>query len=85
MVKVCPMYDTKLHLMMKLHSWSLENVYYLFVTIIFSSTLIRNSSTCSDPIYESNRVKSMSHLLKIIITFIDYLKSYSNVLIVYTR
>ena len=41
--------------MVRLRSWILGNGEYLFITITLKSTLIRISSTCLGPIYDSNR------------------------------
>ena len=48
-------YDTKLHLMVSLRSWSLRNVDYLFIASTFRSTLNRSGSTWLGPIYRSDR------------------------------
>ena len=43
---ICLVYDHKLHLMVTLQSWSLENVEYLFMAITLRSTLIWSDGTC---------------------------------------
>ena len=40
----CPESDTKLHLMLRLQSWSLGNLEYPFITITLRSTLTQSDS-----------------------------------------
>ena len=42
----CLEYNIELYLMVRLQSWSLENVEYPFFTITLRSTLTQNGSTC---------------------------------------
>ena len=57
-------YDTKLHLMMRLQYGDLGSVDYLFIVIIPWSTLSWSDSTCLVSIYGSNRcLKDDSYLI----------------------
>ena len=54
MLLQCPVYDIKLHLMVK--ALVLEfGKWDLFITITLRSTLTLSGSICKGPIYESNR------------------------------
>ena len=50
-----PLYDIKLHLMMRLQSWILGKVEHFFNPITPRSTLTQLSSVCNGPISGSNR------------------------------
>ena len=58
--------------MVRLHSWSLENVEYPFITITLRSTLTWSGSTCEGPIYGSNTtVQTYERLFLILDRIID--------------
>ena len=51
----CPGYDTELHLMVRLQSWSFEECVLPLNAIIPRYTLTRSDSTCLDHIYGLNK------------------------------
>ena len=51
----CPLYDTKLYLVMRSSSRALRGVEYLFIVMTPRSTLTRSGRTSSGPIYGSNK------------------------------
>ena len=50
-----PMYNTKAHLIVRLQSWILGDVEYLFIAITLRSSLTLSDRTSSSPMYRSNR------------------------------
>ena len=78
-----PGYDNiKLHLMVRLQSWSLGNAEYPFINITSKSTWTQNGITCEGGLF-MDQIELFNRLLWIII--ISYLKPYSCMHIVLIR
>ena len=66
----CPGYDTKSHLMVRLHSWSLDYGEYSFITISLSSSLTQ--IVVQVRVSSIDQIELFNHFLRIIM--ISYLK-----------